>query len=248
MEKTKNNLILSGAGSVAGGVYDKVSISGAGKINGDTECETFVASGAASVNGNIKAKKATLSGAVKIHGNISAGDIFASGASSVKGNVKAENIDVSGASTVTGNIDCEKIKVSGAAKIGGDCEAEIFEADGIFKIGGLLNSGEIYIKVSGDSSVKEIGGEKIEIIKGHNRIIGFDLGKVFKSFFNAGYDCNLVVEIIEGDDIKLEATTAKVVRGNRITIGRDCKIDLVEYKEECNVVDNGVVNDKKQII
>jgi hypothetical protein len=40
----------------------------------------------------------------------------------------------------------------------------------------------------------------------------------------------LTVRIIEGDDIYLENTHAKVVRGNNIEIGPGCEIKLVEYK------------------
>ena len=47
-----------------------------------------------------------------------------------------------------------------------------------------------------------------------------------KWFFNVG----LNAEIIEGDEIYLENTKAKVVRGNRVTIGPGCDIDFVEYQ------------------
>ena len=42
----------------------------------------------------------------------------------------------------------------------------------------------------------------------------------------------LTVDIIEGDDIYLENTHAKVVRGNNITLGPGCEIELVEYKND----------------
>ena len=42
----------------------------------------------------------------------------------------------------------------------------------------------------------------------------------------------LTADIIEGDDIYLENTHAKVVRGNNITLGSGCEIELVEYKND----------------
>ena len=42
----------------------------------------------------------------------------------------------------------------------------------------------------------------------------------------------LVADIIEGDDIYLENTHAKVVRGNNITLGPGCEIAFVEYKND----------------
>lgn len=55
---------------------------------------------------------------------------------------------------------------------------------------------------------------------------GFRIG----GLLNAGTNV-LTTEIVEGDDIHLEHTRAKVVRGNRVTLGPGCEVDLVEYKE-----------------
>jgi hypothetical protein len=40
------------------------------------------------------------------------------------------------------------------------------------------------------------------------------------------------VDTIEGDDIYLEHTTAKVMRGDTVDIGDGCEIDLVEYRTD----------------
>jgi cytoskeletal protein CcmA (bactofilin family) len=47
----------------------------------------------------------------------------------------------------------------------------------------------------------------------------------------------LEAEIIEGDEIMLENTTAKIVRGNNVMLGAGCDIGTVEYKS--NYVKNG---------
>jgi cytoskeletal protein CcmA (bactofilin family) len=46
-----------------------------------------------------------------------------------------------------------------------------------------------------------------------------------------GRNKELTADIIEGDDVYLENTQAKVVRGNNIELGPDCEIELVEYKD-----------------
>ncbi|MCL6576409.1 hypothetical protein [Kyrpidia sp.] len=40
------------------------------------------------------------------------------------------------------------------------------------------------------------------------------------------------METIEGDDIYLENTRARVVRGTRVQIGPGCQIGLLEYSED----------------
>ncbi|MNR67595.1 hypothetical protein D3C85_1916860 [compost metagenome] len=49
-------------------------------------------------------------------------------------------------------------------------------------------------------------------------------------FFRPSPHAAVTVAVIEGDDIYLENTRAKVVRGNQVVIGPGCEIDLVEYK------------------
>ena len=47
-----------------------------------------------------------------------------------------------------------------------------------------------------------------------------------------GGHSELVTDLIEGDDIYLENTHAKVARGNNITLGPGCEIGIVEYKND----------------
>ena len=57
----------------------------------------------------------------------------------------------------------------------------------------------------------------------------------------------LTTSVIEGDDIYLEATTAKIVRGNNVTIGSDCNIELVEYRNTITVAPDSKVNEQRDI-
>ena len=58
----------------------------------------------------------------------------------------------------------------------------------------------------------------------------FFFKKVIDKMFNSKGE--LTTELIEGDEIYLENTNAKIVRGNNITIGEGCNIGLIEYRGE----------------
>jgi cytoskeletal protein CcmA (bactofilin family) len=242
MEQELQNLRISGAGDASGGRYNEVRISGAGDIKGDLECNYLKTSGASDIKGNVKAKIIEISGASDIKGNVECEEMRTSGASDVRGNVTVKKIKISGASDIRGNLYAEDVEISGCSEVKLDCEAENFVARGIFKIGGLLNAGNINICVGGNCRVREIGGEHIEVrLKDEGGLIT----KLIR--FVSAQDCRLVTEIIEGDNIYLEGTIAKVVRGNNITIGTNCEIDLVEYKNELKVVDGGKVKKETKI-
>jgi cytoskeletal protein CcmA (bactofilin family) len=260
MNEAKGSIKISGSGSAGGGVFEEVRISGSGKITGDIECNEFHISGSGKAEGNVKAKEYRTSGSSHIIGDLEAEDIKVSGSAHFEGNVKCDSvkisgstrigknleggeIDVSGSTNVDGGVHGEHIRISGSINVKGDCEAEEFIAKGGFRIGGLLNADNIEISIGGSCSAREIGGERIEV----KEFIGgaFFLNKIFGLLFNQGL--GLKTQLIEGDDIYLEYTVAKVVRGNNITIGKGCIIDTVEYKSDLKVLDNGKVENQTKI-
>jgi cytoskeletal protein CcmA (bactofilin family) len=238
----RGNLKISGAGSSTGGSFDEVRISGAGSIDGDIDCRILSISGAGEIKGNVKAEDVHISGAGDIKGNLECGEAEISGSGKVKGDVQCSRIKISGGSDIKGNLKSEQIEISGAIGVKGDCEAESFKASGAFDIGGLLNAGNINVNIGGYCSVSEIGGETINVRTGGG-VLG--IGRILSDIFNArrGMRCS----IIEGDDIYLEETRAKIVRGNNVTIGKGCEIELVEYKNEINTYDERCVKEVKKV-
>lgn len=240
MDQNLQDLKISGAGSAGGGKYNDVKISGAGNINGDIECKNFKTSGSSDTKGNVKAILIDVSGASEIDGNVEAEEIKVSGSSKIRGDVFTRKIKISGSSEIGGNLHGEEVDISGVAEIDGDCEVENFNARGGFKVGGLLSADEIRIEVGGKCRAKEIGGERIDVKEAESGI--FYLNKIFGSLL--GFQQYLTTEVIEGDNIYLEKTNAKIVRGNNITIGKGCLIDTVEYKGELKIQGDGRVENQ----
>lgn len=259
-QNNRPDLKISGSGSSGGGSYNKVKISGSGEVNGHIECNEFHTSGSSKINGNIKAEEIITSGSAKIIGDVETrlmktsgsskvgGDVRAkevrtSGSTKIEGNLNTVEISISGSAHIGENVNAEDVKVSGSVDIGGDCQSERFSANGMFKIGGLLNSDEIEVQVDGSCRAREIGGEKIKVRRSSRDIFGLE--RLIKSIFM--YKGKLEADIIEGDDIQLEVTKAKVVRGNNITIGAGCDIEIVEYTGTLNIIDGGIVKEQRKI-
>lgn len=224
-QENGGNLIISGSGSAGGGVYQLVKISGSGEVTGDVECDQMKISGSSKLNGNIKTRTTKVSGSSTIDGNLEGESIEISGSSEIQGHLASTSVSVSGSVKVAKSLSGKDIEIKGSTKVAENCAAEKFEAKGSFEIGGLLNADTVDIALFGESKVREISGESIQVRK---RDKGFPLSKLVHSFFPQ----RLTVDTIEGDDIDLECTNAKVVRGNNVNIGADCDIDLVEYKND----------------
>lgn len=232
------NLIINGLGSSNGGHFESALINGKGTINGDIVCDSFSCNGSGTVYGDVKSEKLKISGNTKITGKVYSTSISVDGRGVFQGDVYFNKMVVSGAGSIGGNIKGEELKIQGRMTVGGNCEVEEFKSEGQFSIGELLSAETIEIYTYGECKVKEIGGQSITVKQKSNFFL--DLIKTVKSV-------KLSVETIEGDNIYLENTKAKVVRGNQIVIGENCEIDLVEFKDSFKTVGNGRVNQNVQI-
>jgi cytoskeletal protein CcmA (bactofilin family) len=226
MDNCINNLIIKGSGNSTGGNFKTVNIKGNGEIDGNIECNNMKVEGGCTVYGNLEAKTVEIKGSC-----------------TVKGSCQATDIDIQGSADFDDDVSVGDIIAKGRININGNFNAEKFHMEGAFKIRGLLNSGELELKLHGPSEAREIGGEKITV-KREARFIFKRLEKLITPY---GFNTCLITDIIEGDEIYLEYTKAKIIRGNNIELGPGCEIELIEYKDSYKQDENAVVNNYKKM-
>lgn len=224
--KKRSDLKIYGQGSSVGGQFKDVIIKGSGQIDGDVECLKYKVYGNGEVGGNINAD------VVKIKGH----GVF-------EGDIKTKNLKLQGEMNIEGDLFTDEAKIMGNFKGKKDLNAELCEIEGGFEIEGLLNADILKVNMYWPSKVSEIGGTEIKI-KNDDKLTFLGLKNVIIPHSNKKL---LKVETIEADEVYLENTNAKVVRGNNIKIGPECTIDLVEYKESFKNDDNSIVSTHKQI-
>ncbi len=207
--KSKADLKIYGSGSSAGGEYDKISIMGEGRIEGDVDCVDIKIYGEGRINGDLNFERSL--------------DI--KGHASIEGYLEGEKLKIQGEVQVS-NASVEKAEIMGNIKVENEFNAESFKLEGGFNIGGLLNADKIGINVYWPCKVDEIGGSEIKV-KRDNKLSFLGLKNMIKP---NGASKELTADIIEGDDIYLEYTKSRVVRGNDIELGPGCEIELVEFK------------------
>ncbi len=221
----KPDLKINGSGTASGGAYNLVRINGSGRITGALDCADFIINGSGEAMDSIECGALRISGAGRISGDIKCGEAKVNGSGSFGSAVNCAELSVTGSADIKKSVNAQRVKVNGSVKIGGDCNAEKFYSNGLFEIGGLLSADDIDIHLYWNRSrAKEIGGEKIRVSLGTT-----GLGLV-KALLPSSHFPALEADVIEGNDITLENTTAKVVRGDNVTIGSGCDIGLVEYK------------------
>jgi cytoskeletal protein CcmA (bactofilin family) len=229
----KNPRIM-GAGNLPGGKFESLTIQGAGKVTGSVEARSVSLSGASTIEGDVKART-----------------FEAKGSSTVQGRIVADEITTGGALKAGGGIKAGKFEAKGAFSAGGDVEAKTFRASGGFGVEGRIKADEIDIELNGRCHAKSLEGAEISVKRGSSAGSGAAVS-VSVSGHGAvsvvtGSDGNLEVDSVEGDEVALEATKAKLVKGKRVSIGAGCEIERVKYTEELKVDEDAKVEKQERV-
>lgn len=249
---------IAGAGKMDGGKFDSLTISGSGKVDGDVE-----------------AKSVQVSGSTKIDGSVKAVEFEASGSLSISGGVEAERFVCKGAGNLGGDLKAGRVEWRGACKVDGGVEADEFSAKGGFAIAGDLSAKKVDIVVNGRCEARKIKGGDI-VVKLGESVSGVAVSSVARGgvggvavAFGGGFAYGggsagavavggsvsssgggehiLDADSIEGDDISLEATRAKKVKGKRVTLGAGCEIETVEYSASLKVEEGATVKNRRKM-
>ena len=240
MEQELKNLKINGIGQVSGGSYGKINTDGIATVNGQVNCTSFTANGTVKLKDSLQAGEFHLNGHGSAAATIGGGKIRIDGMLNVDGDVQFENVDVNGMLKADGSAAGERADIDGGLKLGGSAEYEYLKVHGQIQVGTMLNAGELEILMAGPCRAKEIGGERIHVRKKMG-------SRVILAMLSSSLAARLTTEVIEGDDIVLEETTAGIVRGNSVRIGPGCEIGRVEYKHHYEVDPQASVGRAEQV-
>jgi cytoskeletal protein CcmA (bactofilin family) len=205
-------------------------IMGGGSLpGGEYNSVNFIGGG--TVDGSLKADKVSVAGRVSISGSLQAQVVEASGKLSVRDTAEVRNLKLSGYARIGGETVADNIEIAGFAEFDKEVKAEKFSSSGGFEIGESLCAEIIFCELNGKASAVEITGKHITVRRGDS-----DMS-----------ERGLAADTIEGEVIMLQDTHATLVRGNKITVGKGCRIGRIEYRESLAVEDSGVVGEQIKI-
>lgn len=244
-EKNNGDLKINGVMTLPGGKYETVKINGHLTLTNDIACSDITVNGMLEVEGKTKASNVKINGSADFNGETDFDSLSVMGKTLASGDSKIKNLKVEGQMRVAKSLSAEEVVVRGILNINENCNTELFKTKGAFTVDGMLNADTIEVELHGRCSANEIGGEKISVIKGRKNYFNKIISSIFSSF--NFFDIRLIANTIEGDNIYLEHTKAKTVRGDSVTIGPNCEIDIVEYKNVFSKTDDSIVKQNKKV-
>lgn len=232
----RHDISINGSGSSGGGTFNKVTIRGEGTITGSLTCKTFKTYGTSDIKESLEAIQLSVFGESKISGSLKSSNLKVMGELAVNDDVTSQHTKVRGILEVARDLKGDVADIKGELTVNGGVELEKLPLTGRLHVSGMLNAGEIDIQLKyDDSKVNEMVGETIKVRR-KNAALPF--GKS---------EGALEANVIEGDHIFLEYTKADVVRGKRVTIGKGCEINVVEYAQTLEKSGSPIIKEAKKI-
>ena len=233
---TLRSLRVSGSCRIPAGQYDEVRGSGSIRIEGNVTANSFEASGSVRGQGSLETRRFRVSGSTVMQGPVELSEGRASGSVRIDGSVRVLSQLV-----LSGAVAGERVRGSGGLFIGQEVALEEMSWSGSVQCSGLISAEAIELTLQGASEVGELAGAKIRVM----------LGKVGNWTrwvpFTGSQAARLMVSEVSGDDILLEGTHAKTVRGDRVVIGAQCRIDRVEYRDSLEVHPDALVGESVKL-
>ena len=189
-----------------------MEISGFGKLSSGEYGDLRI-SGCGSLDGDISCNSLFVSGSIKgdkINCNQS---LYVSGCGKI-GMIKADKIKVSGCLKCK-EAECGEAEIFGVVKSQKNIQADKLTVQGVLACDGIVNAKEIDIIFKQGMKIEGIRCSKIRAQR--KKCLSF------KSKLN--------VKFLEADKIEIEDVRASCVSGKSVTIGKGCKIGLVQYTD-----------------
>jgi len=215
-----------------GGRWRNISVMGDLRLEGDVRAVSFRCMGDATVTGSFQSQKVGIMGDTTFRGTVECGELNIMGEVVCLADLRTRKLSCMGDLDIAGTLNADDVRIMGAMIAGGDCNADRFDSRGTFRIAGLLSVDQLRVVPWGASSATEIGGSSIVVRRRWGMLGTLRLLDVLKSLVGLPYGAHrLETNSIEGDEIDLEDVVATVVRGNKVRIGKGCRIGRVEHKK-----------------
>lgn len=259
-----DTVTVAGSGRIEGDVdAHLIKTAGSCRIDGNVKVKEMKTAGSCRVAGDVDAERIKTAGSCTIEGDVRAGEVKIAGSHIVEGTLRGKEITSAGSLRVSDGVEAEKFLSRGGFEIGGLLSAEEVKIElgggKVAEIGGArievrrrgpfwnwrrrrehrrsphmdahIHEKRVKLGEALEDVFEEIGhiGEEVE------RAVGESLGYAFSHSWPGRGSHHLEANTIEGDEIFLEDTRARVVRGKKIQIGEGCEIGTIEYSESLEI-------------
>ncbi|MGL4740075.1 MAG: hypothetical protein ACRC41_04625 [Sarcina sp.] len=217
-----SNLEVKAFEVAKGGKYDDVTLLGNAKIKGAVTASVVEVSGIGNIGGEIEADTLLVSGSFSADKDVTLeNSLNSKGASTFNKALVCEEITALGELTIKGNCKFDNAKIIGKFISKGIITGNKFQVMGQVDMSSDIRVNDVEIEFLEKSNANDIIADNVKIETKQEEKKGL-LGKLQ---LKTKFKCNE----IRAKNIYIENVDCKVIVGDVIRIGENCKVERVEY-------------------
>jgi cytoskeletal protein CcmA (bactofilin family) len=245
---SNGNINISGAGTVTGGKYHRVKISGSGRVNGPIQAEDVTISGSGRFEGDVHAEYLTVSGSGHIDGDVKATVFHTSGSCRVEGSLMVQTITVDGSCKIGGNVKADRMSSRGSVRVDKDVTVKDFSSHGSFRIGGSLVASRMDIQLSGGCDVQDVICDEFHCQVEKSPSLGYILDRMLAPFIgNKVRTIRFTAKSIQAKNVWLESSDVEFIKGEDVHIGPNSTVGKVEYTGTIHIDPTAIVRSHEKV-
>jgi cytoskeletal protein CcmA (bactofilin family) len=229
---------VNGDGTVSPGTYGSVLINGAGVISGELRCRELTINGTGRCAASVEADSISINGGATFEGPVRTSEFKCVGSTDVHAGMGVSRLKVRGKLSMDGGLAAGEVDLGGELRVGASATVDSLTGEGRFVVGDVLESARIELRIHGQSAANTVRCQTMRLRAPEG----------FTAVFTAFADRRLVADTIEGGELELIDTTAKLVRGARVTLGEGCRIDVVEYSDVLQKLAGAQVGEERRVV
>ena len=196
------------------------------KVKNENEC--LGVNGIMKSGGDLSCEKLDVNGVFRVNGNLKSQTIKGNGIIKVAGKISSNDINFDGIMSAEDKIHAETMDINGVLKAV-NITGENIKINGKIKVTEQINCDELNLIISGKSSISNIEARKVNVSS----------SSMIKRY--------LKVRLLSADEIVLENVVSENISGDKIKIGKGCKVNTVNYITSLDVDNKATVKVKQKI-
>lgn len=179
---------------------------------------------------DITASSINVFGHLNARGNVTAAQLKVSGECSITGHCLAGSAENLGSLRVR-SLQAEHVKSAGYLSAAEEIHTRTFLAKGAVRLHSLFAAESVDIRLGSPSTADQLHSKGTVTVKRSSRLLNVLMGPLRK----------LSCRCVQGDNVDLEHTTARLVSGKNIRIGPGCDIQEIRYSVSLKMDGNAKV-------
>ncbi len=232
----RNDITITGGGTIAPGNYENVTINGGGTVTGDLVCTVLRINGVGTCQGSVQAATLEVHGTATFSSTVQAIQMSVNGNADVRAGLGVNKLVVRGKLSAGGSVCADNLDLKGVVHSDGDIAAETVRGEGAIEAVDVTAT-VLDLAVYGPSKVRNLNASERIVLRAPG-----SFGDIVAIFAEHRF----TAETVRAREVWLDYATVNVVSAGNASIGPSARVGLVLHSGTYTAAEGAQVAEARQ--